>query len=435
MEYLSKDVWCDPLDLLESCKVPSPNYFTDLTKERYVFEFSTQRFKNIRLYEVVKPPYLYFHLHSDSFRQQTGPSDHWTQFSLSVNYQQFSVGIEGVEQLRDMSDILFNELGLYAPSALNASQNQTSRRKLGTTSSMKSTTIEGSDWEVTVQNGRKAYTNIKTGQKQTSYPTPAQLGDVKTLPDDVQSCTESCSSEHDVIAADTGEAAGADGSDVAADAGAGAAADAGDVAAGVGTEALVDLILCFPADALVTCRDGIKQMRDIQLYDECIDAKGEYSQIYIITHSDHVIVIDYFEIQTENNNTLHISKGHFMIANDNYVKSEDVKVGDTLITGNSTSMVRQINIVKKTGAFNPFTTSGSLMVNNVGALCTSCSFLDAYMPDNYLPSVWQKLLTVPFGLSRFKESWKCMHGKIGSREMSDNLIETTQQFFSCALDQ
>lgn len=439
-EYISKDEWCDPLDLSSSspCVVPSPNYYMDLTTERYVFEFNTKRFNKIMLLEKIDPPYVYFYLYSDSFRQLRGPSDVWTQFSLTVNYQRVKsillpTDTDNVNQLFELSNLLFVERGLYAPTTLNTTSPNSyiNRRKLPAVIGMKSKSI-GGDWEETIQGGKKTYLNTKTGVTQDTYPTSDQINNIKTLKNGMRTCSlrrrslSGCISSSEEDLGDTGDAAG----DALADGGGDALVEGGGDALAV----VFDIAVCFPGDALVTCKNGVKQMRHIQLYDECIDGDGEYSQIYMISHADDQIVNDYFEIKTDNNHVLYISKGHFMIANDNHVRSENVKIGDTLITGKSRSIVRQINTVKKRGAFNPITESGSLMVNNVAALCVSDSFLDSYIHEKYIPYVSQKLLTVPFKLSNFKESWKCMHRKIGPTEMTDNLYETTKHFLTCVFD-
>ena len=96
-----------------------------------------------------------------------------------------------------------------------------------------------------------------------------------------------------------------------------------------------------------------------------------------------------------------------------------MRVGDLLATVRGSGRVIRIERERRQGVFNPFTVSGSLVVNGVHTFCASDSFLDRIVPDRMLPVAWGVLLSPLHWLQRIApEKMQRFHEANRGMEMS-----------------
>ena len=79
--------------------------------------------------------------------------------------------------------------------------------------------------------------------------------------------------------------------------------------------------------------------------------------------------------------------------------AKDVAVGDELQyfdgAALKTSSVRAVTETTKSGLYNPYTFSGSIVVDDVAASCHSSWILDGVLPPRAAAVVYQRLFVVP----------------------------------------
>jgi hypothetical protein len=187
--------------------------------------------------------------------------------------------------------------------------------------------------------------------------------------------------------------------------------------------------VCFPGHATVDCESGSIRMEDLRVGDRCRDGTGEFQTIYMISHAEATLTAAYIRLRTETNHTLELTAGHYLPVGGLPMRAERVRVGDVVETTDGKTSVKSIEHVNLVGTFNPFTTSGSLIVNGVHALCASDTFLDAYLPESAIPATWQVLLApvrwiqwiAPHKMKRF-------HKDVNGMEMGGNIGRALASF-------
>ena len=129
--------------------------------------------------------------------------------------------------------------------------------------------------------------------------------------------------------------------------------------------------LCFPGDVMcqVECR-GEVAMKNIKLGDRILVESGKYEPVYSFGHRDETIEANYLKINTIAG-SLDISKEHMVfMEGGRSVPASIVNVGNNLELANGEiSTVTSVNVVRKSGAYAPFTKSGTVIVNGVKASC------------------------------------------------------------------
>jgi len=162
----------------------------------------------------------------------------------------------------------------------------------------------------------------------------------------------------------------------------------------------------FPAKATARLRSGeTKEMRDLQLGDLVLDASGAFSPVIVFGHADAATSAEFVRLELEaSGDVLELSPRHFIPVWGIQTFAKDVRVGDALArwtgTGFETDVVAKKTSVVADGIYNPYTVSGSIVVDGVLASCHSEWFLDDATPEGYskyLPAVYQRVLVVVRG--------------------------------------
>lgn len=138
---------------------------------------------------------------------------------------------------------------------------------------------------------------------------------------------------------------------------------------------------CFSGESTVKVQNkGSVKMTDLTLGDIVQVASGKYEPIYSFGHKDSQGQVEFLQIRTSINN-LEISLDHMVITKGgSYIPASMVKKGDLLLTATEDlAEVTSITTVVRQGAFAPFTTSGTIVVNGILA-----SNYIAYQRSEYL---------------------------------------------------
>jgi len=157
---------------------------------------------------------------------------------------------------------------------------------------------------------------------------------------------------------------------------------------------------CFPADATVRLADGAtKTMAELQLGDAVLDASGAYSTVYFFGHADKDGAAPYVDLTLASGYKLSLTPDHYLVLDGKHVYAKDVAVGDELPYFDDgafkTSSVSAISETTKSGLFNPYTLSGSIVVDSVAASCHSSWILDGVVSPETAAVVYQHLFAVP----------------------------------------
>lgn len=133
---------------------------------------------------------------------------------------------------------------------------------------------------------------------------------------------------------------------------------------------------------------GITRMKDLQIGDEVLTASGKYEQVYSFGHRHESIQSEYIQFLPSG---LEISKEHMlMISGGRFVPASMIQIGDELESMDGVTVtVESIETVVRSGAYAPFTASGTIMVNHVKA-STYIAFQES---DRLMVGGWKSPLT------------------------------------------
>jgi hypothetical protein len=170
---------------------------------------------------------------------------------------------------------------------------------------------------------------------------------------------------------------------------------------------------CFPGHALALTRDGQPvRMSNIQLGQDVAVRKGDgsigFEPVYTFGHRDAASFAAYIRL-TMSACVLDLTPGHFIPVQRGtgklaYMRAKDVAVGDYVMvmsandtTGTVAERVMAVAGHSFQGMLNPFTLSGTILVNNVVASAHSEWFADSVvdmlgMSPWFLPTLYQAAL-------------------------------------------
>lgn len=122
---------------------------------------------------------------------------------------------------------------------------------------------------------------------------------------------------------------------------------------------------CFPADAIVEMQGGyVKRVEEVLVGDIVRVDQDEYSRVIAFTHRLQEGYFEFMEIVTNENDTLRLSRGHYLYVGEKLRKAEHVKPGDRLSRADGTfGFVQQVTLVTRRGLFNPQTAKGDIIVD------------------------------------------------------------------------
>jgi hypothetical protein len=124
---------------------------------------------------------------------------------------------------------------------------------------------------------------------------------------------------------------------------------------------------CFPgtSSVIVEGKDKVR-MNDLSLGDRVMISGNQYETVYSFGHFDPHLTADYLRISTHSA-SLEISRDHMVLKEQGrFVPASTLNIGDYLNLADGTmEKITSIKTVFRKGAFAPFTSSGSIIVDNV----------------------------------------------------------------------
>eukprot|EP00546_Thalassionema_frauenfeldii_P013976 CAMPEP_0178929262 /NCGR_PEP_ID=MMETSP0786-20121207/20464_1 /TAXON_ID=186022 /ORGANISM="Thalassionema frauenfeldii, Strain CCMP 1798" /LENGTH=388 /DNA_ID=CAMNT_0020605423 /DNA_START=61 /DNA_END=1224 /DNA_ORIENTATION=- len=118
--------------------------------------------------------------------------------------------------------------------------------------------------------------------------------------------------------------------------------------------------ICFSGEGEVRTKSGFRRIDQLRLGDQIKTATGNYEQIYSFGHRAPNERTEFLQLLPTK---LELSPLHMVfLQSGEAVPASIIKIGDILQSGD---IVTGINTVKRTGAYAPFTPSGTLVVNGV----------------------------------------------------------------------
>jgi len=130
------------------------------------------------------------------------------------------------------------------------------------------------------------------------------------------------------------------------------------------------MAFCFSGDSLVTVKNkGLVTMSDLLLGDNVMVSNNKYEPVYSFGHKNPDTSVSYLQIGTVPGQSLVLSEGHMItVDGGGKVPASTIKEGDMLLTAtDELAVVKYIRGVERKGAFAPFTTSGTIVVNDIVA--------------------------------------------------------------------
>ena len=177
--------------------------------------------------------------------------------------------------------------------------------------------------------------------------------------------------------------------------------------------------LCFPGEATVRDETGAaKPMKDVTVGDRVQvvmpDGSLRYEDVYMLTHKDAATAGSYLEVVLASGQSLTLSPRHFIPTaqdgdgawEDHVLKgANELRAGDIVWhrAGDGTMLPSTVAAVKQTvatGAFNPLTLSGTIVVDGVVASAHSDWFLDGIVSAEAQGQVYQAMFAPVRGIYR-----------------------------------
>ena len=161
---------------------------------------------------------------------------------------------------------------------------------------------------------------------------------------------------------------------------------------------------CFPADAIVTTSHaGDLPISSLKIGDKVLAARPDgstfFDDIYMFGHKDATAASRFVKLETASGAVLRLTADHHLFVTRGgerlEVPSSKALAGDFVhVAGRSGACQLEAIVAKSlvagTGLFNPYTLSGSIVVDGVAASCHSSSALDGVfrlmgvsVPDGY----------------------------------------------------
>jgi hypothetical protein len=129
---------------------------------------------------------------------------------------------------------------------------------------------------------------------------------------------------------------------------------------------------CFPADAVVETKTGMKTMAALKVGEIVRVSADNWSEVYFFSHQERNAVAEFVSILTDTGARIQLTSGHYIYADGMAVQARLVGVGDKLSNGTVVAVDR----IKAVGLYNPHTLQGDLLVNGIVA----SSYTDAIPP-------------------------------------------------------
>lgn len=194
---------------------------------------------------------------------------------------------------------------------------------------------------------------------------------------------------------------------------------------------------CFPADAVVQVSDGqgsgafktySKEMKELRIGDRVLASRPDgslfYDEIYMFGHkepsqraafvrletdSGHVLAVtpDHHVFVVRNSTSMEIPAGKALIADQLYVAPQNRKAQHDHL---SLESIVSITMSKEKGLYNPYTLSGTIVVNRILASVHSSSALDQFFDAFGIP--------LPLGYQALFAPVRLLYRSLGARKMA-----------------
>jgi hypothetical protein len=119
----------------------------------------------------------------------------------------------------------------------------------------------------------------------------------------------------------------------------------------------------------VELRDGSSiDMRDLKVGAIVkVGTNDAYSRVYAFGHRDEHMLGHYLRMTLQDGRFVELSPDHLIFVRERAVPASMIQVGDELVDGKTSSCVevRSIKKISRQGAYAPFTTTGSIVVNGI----------------------------------------------------------------------
>ena len=176
---------------------------------------------------------------------------------------------------------------------------------------------------------------------------------------------------------------------------------------------------CFPSDALVVAAEGIKAISSVKVGDLLLTSAG-LAPVYLLGHADHYSTASFVQVLTNTSDVLELTMMHFIVANGIHTLAKDLKIGDTIQVGINggngfvNASISGLGVVRKQGLFNPYTTTGDLVVfspesktDSGGVLVSAHSdwFAEEWVDPAKIPSLYQALLAPVRAIHAVHPQW------------------------------
>lgn len=104
-------------------------------------------------------------------------------------------------------------------------------------------------------------------------------------------------------------------------------------------------------------------IKDLKVGDEVLDAFENYVPVYSFGHRHEYVEGEFLQFLPSG---LEMSKDHMVGVGGRFIPASLVQIGDQLESANGHVMtLESIQTVRRQGVYAPFTTSGTILVNNV----------------------------------------------------------------------
>jgi hypothetical protein len=127
--------------------------------------------------------------------------------------------------------------------------------------------------------------------------------------------------------------------------------------------------VCYSDANTVQVKDkGVVAIKDLQIGDLVESSDGKIVNVYSFGHYQRNVKANYLQVHAQGLlQPLEISKDHLVFVNGTAMPASLVSIGDLLDLGpgRGAAKVTNIKVVTRSGAYAPFTTSGTIMVSGV----------------------------------------------------------------------
>ena len=181
---------------------------------------------------------------------------------------------------------------------------------------------------------------------------------------------------------------------------------------------------CLPADAaVVTEQAGRRRMDELRVGDRVLAARPDgstfYDDVYMFGHKDAAATGSFVKLETAGGAALRLTPDHHVFVTRAGARLEipasAAQVGDLVQVVGAGGAAALDAIVAKTlaadrGLFNPYTLSGSIVVDGVAASCHSSSFMDGVFAALNIP--------LPAGYQAMYAPVRALYRLLGARRMA-----------------